>query len=174
MRLEDAQNLFVIGQRIVTAFVVRGALRGPLPKGLESMTNAQVIESLRRPVRVAASTIAYLDILLWIVAGGIIGTILYMTSLERLRDFAALKAIGARGSQVVTGITAQALVMSFASAIVAWIVSRALIPVFPIIVEIPLRSYPLTLAVALIVGLVGSVAGVRRAMAIDPALAFGG
>jgi putative ABC transport system permease protein len=174
MRLINTQKLFVFGQRVVTAFVVQGALAGPLPKGLATMTNADVTESLRRPVKVAASTIAYLDILLWIVAAGIIGTILYMTSLERLRDFAALKAIGARSSQVVLGIGAQAVALSFASAMVAWLVSKALAPVFPIIVEIPFRSYPLTLAVALAVGLLGSIAGVRRAMAIDPALAFGG
>jgi putative ABC transport system permease protein len=174
LRLRDTQNVFVFGQRVVSAFVVKGALAGPPPKGFTSMTNAEVIESLRRPVKVAASTIAYLDILLWFVAAGIIGTILYMTSLERLRDFAALKAIGARSSQVVFGIGAQALVLSFASAMVAWLVSRALTPVFPIIVEIPARSYPLTLAVALVVGLLGSIAGVRRAIAIDPALAFGG
>jgi putative ABC transport system permease protein len=174
MRLRDTQDVFVVGQRVVSAFVVHGALTGQLPKGFTSMTNAQVIESLRRPVKVAASTIAYLDILLWFVAAGIIGTILYMTSLERLRDFAALKAIGARTSHVVIGIGAQALTLSFASALVAWIVSKVLTPIFPIIVEIPARSYPLTLAVAVVVGLLGSIAGVRRAIAIDPALAFGG
>jgi putative ABC transport system permease protein len=173
MRLRDTQKVFVFGQRLVSAFVVKGAL-GPTPKGFTTMTNAEVVASLRRPVKVAASTIAYLDLLLWFVAAGIIGTILYMTSLERLRDFAALKAIGARSSQVVIGIAAQALALSFASAFVAWIVAKVLTPVFPIIVEIPARSYPLTLAVAIVVGLLGSIAGVRRAIAIDPALAFGG
>jgi putative ABC transport system permease protein len=174
MRLRDTQKVFVFGQRLVSAFVVKGALPGPTPKGFTTMTNAEVVASLRRPVKVAASTIAYLDFLLWFVAAGIIGTILYMTSLERLRDFAALKAIGARSSQVVIGIGAQALALSFASALVAWIVAKLLTPVFPIIVEIPVRSYPLTLAVAIVVGLLGSIAGVRRAIAIDPALAFGG
>ena len=174
IRLVDAQELFVFGQKVVSAFVVHGAFTGRVPKGLATMTNAQVIESLRRPVKVAATTIAYLDVLLWIVAAGIIATILYMTSLERLRDFAALKAIGARSYQVVIGIASQALVLSVASAAVAWAVASLLAPVFPIIVEIPLRSYPLTLGVAVTVGLLGSIAGVRRALAVDPALAFGG
>jgi putative ABC transport system permease protein len=174
IRLRDAQQLFVFGQHVVSGFAVHGAITGAPPKGLVVMTNAQVITSLRRPVKVAASTIAYLDILLWIVAAGIIGTILYMTSLERLRDFAALKAIGARSNQVVVGIAAQALTLAAASAIVAWFASKLLAPVFPIPVEIPFRSYPLTLAVAIVVGLLGSIAGVRRAVAIDPALAFGG
>ena len=174
MRLVDTQKLFVFGQHVASGFVVHGTITGAPPKGLVVMSDAEVITSLRRPVKVAASTIAYLDILLWIVAAGIIATILYMTSLERLRDFAALKAIGARSYQVVVGIAAQALVLSFAAAAIAWLVSKALTPVFPINVEIPLTSYPLTLGVAVVVGLLGSIAGVRRAIAIDPALAFGG
>jgi putative ABC transport system permease protein len=174
MRLVDAQQIFVFGQHVVSGFVAHGAVPEAVPKSLTVMTNSQVIASLRRPVKSAASAIAYLDILLWIVAAGIIGTILYMTSLERLRDFAALKAIGARSKQVVMGIAVQALILSFVSAMVAWVASKALTPVFPINVEIPFRSYPLTLVVAIVVGLLGSIAGVRRALAIDPALAFGG
>jgi putative ABC transport system permease protein len=171
--LQVEQRVFVYGQPLATGFVVHGPLN-VVPHGLITMSNAAVMSSLRQPVKAAASTIGFLDILLWIVAAGIMGTILYMTSLERLRDFAALKAIGARNSQVFSGIAVQALVLSIAAGLLAWIVSRLLAPVFPMIVEIPLRSYPLTLAVAIAVGLLGSVAGVRKAMATDPALAFGG
>ena len=172
--IDVAQRVFVFGSPLATGFVVRGAVRGPLPRAVTAMTNAEVITSLRRPVKVASSTIGFVDILLWIVAAGIIGTILYMTSVERLRDFAALKAIGARNGQLFVGIAAQALVLSIASGLVAWVGAQLLAPVFPIIVEIPIRSYPLTMGVAIAVGLLGSVAGVRRAMTIDPALAFGG
>ncbi len=172
--LREAQRLFLVGQPLVTGFVVHGPIDGALPKGLVRMSNADVITSLRRPVKVAASTIGIIDILLWVVAAGIIGTILYMTSVEKLRDFAALKAIGARNGQLFAGIATQAMVLSIASGVLAWVLSRVLAPVFPIIVEIPLRSYPLTLGVAVAVGLLGSVAGVRKAMTTDPALAFGG
>ena len=77
-------------------------------------------------------------------------------------------------SQLLIGIAAQALALSLASAVVAWLVAQGLQPVFPINVEIPASSYTLTLAVAVGVGLLGSIAGVRPAIAIDPALAFGG
>ena len=97
-----------------------------------------------------------------------------MTSLERLRDFAALKAIGARNSQVFVGIAIQAIVLSVASGLVAWLAAALIKPVFPTVVEIPSSSYPLTMVVAIVIGLVGSVAGVQRAMSTDPALAFGG
>ena len=133
-----------------------------------------MIASLRRPVKVAASTISFLDVLLWIVAAGIIGTILYMTSLERLRDFAALKAIGARNVQVFNGIAIQAVVLSVVSGLVAWVAAALIKPVFPTVVEIPTSSYPLTMVVAIVIGLLGSVAGVQKAMSTDPALAFGG
>ncbi len=174
MRLAAVQGLFVYGQPIASGFAVHGVLAGPPPKGLVVMTNAQVRQSLLNPVSDASSMITYMDVLLWIVAAGIIGTILYMTSLERLRDFAALKALGARTRQLVTGIGVQALVLSVASAAIAWVVAAVLGPFFPIPAEIPFRSYPLILVVAIIVGLLSSVAGVRKAIAIDPALAFGG
>jgi putative ABC transport system permease protein len=174
LSLADAQRLFVFGQPVVSGFAVHGALPPGSIDDLKMMTNAQVVSSLRRPVKPAASTIAFLDALLWVVAGGIIGTILYMTAIERLRDFAVLKAMGARGRQLIVAIAAQALVLSLASVIVAAIVSVSLAPVFPVVVEIPATSYLLTVGVAVAVGLLGSAAGVRRALAIDPALAFGG
>jgi putative ABC transport system permease protein len=166
--------VFLVGQPLATGFTVRGSLPQHLPSGLVSMSNRAVVESLRRPIRVASSAINLLDFLLWIIAAAIIGTILYMSSLERLRDFAALKAIGARNRQVFVGVAAQAIVLSISAGVVALIASRLLAPLFPIKIEIPAHSYPLTIGVAVGVGLLGSIAGVRKAMAIDPALAFGG
>ncbi|HEY9305186.1 MAG TPA: glutamine ABC transporter permease, partial [Mycobacterium sp.] len=39
---------------------------------------------------------------------------------------------------------------------------------------VPMRSYVVLPVVAVAVGLLASVAGLRRAVAVDPALAFGG
>ncbi len=166
------QQLFAGGQRVASALVVRG--HATAPSGFQAMTNAEVRGTLTRAIKVAASTVSFLDILLWIVAAGIIGTILYMTALERTRDFAALKAMGARNHHVFVAIAAQAVVLSLAAGLVSIVVSKALAPSFPITVEVPTRSYPLIFVVALALGLVGSLAGVRRAVATDPALAFGG
>ena len=173
LRLADAQRLFVFGQPIVSGFVVNGTIRGPLPKGLIDMTNAQVMASLRRPVKVTASTIAFLDILLWIVAAGIIGTILYMTSLERLRDFAALKpsapAVLSRDRYRRTGVGTFVRVrldcVDRLESVDAVVPDHRRDPAGQLSADVERR---------VMVGLLGNIAGVRRVIAIDPALAFGG
>jgi putative ABC transport system permease protein len=172
LRLQDAQHYFLNDAPLITGIAVQGEPRR-LPPGLTTMSNSATRTSLTRPVQVAVTTIGFVDVMLWITAAGIIGSILYMTSLERIRDFASLKAMGARDRQVVVGIGAQAVVLSIAAAATAFVAARLLEPFFPIPVEIPLRSYPLTLIVALGVGMLGSFTGVRRAVATDPALAFG-
>jgi putative ABC transport system permease protein len=45
---------------------------------------------------------------------------------------------------------------------------------FPAVISFPARTLILLPLVALLVGLVGSLAGARRAIAVDPATAFGG
>ena len=54
------------------------------------------------------------------------------------------------------------------------VLAAAISPSFPFPVETPLWAYTQLSVVALIVGLVASLAGVRRIARIDPALAFGG
>jgi putative ABC transport system permease protein len=45
---------------------------------------------------------------------------------------------------------------------------------FPMRVDVPEGAYLLLPAVAVGIGLLASVAGLRRAISVDPALAFGG
>jgi putative ABC transport system permease protein len=45
---------------------------------------------------------------------------------------------------------------------------------FPFAVEIPPLAFPRLLILAMLVGLAASVAGLRRAVSVQPALAFGG
>jgi putative ABC transport system permease protein len=45
---------------------------------------------------------------------------------------------------------------------------------FPFAVEVPPLAFPRLLVVAMLVGLVASAAGLRRAVSVQPALAFGG
>ena len=57
-------------------------------------TNAAILSDLRRPLKKATSTISFLRVLLWIIAAGIIGSVLYLQAIERTRDFAVFKATG--------------------------------------------------------------------------------
>lgn len=168
----DAQRLLFSGQPLITTVVTKGTPTS-LPATLAALTNDQVRTDMRRPISVAGNTIGFINILLWVIAAGIIAAILYMSALERVGDFAVLKATGASNRFVVSGLAIQAVILAIAAALVAVVIALLLAPAFPITVEIPLRAYVILFGVSLVVGVLGSIAGLRRALTVDPALAFG-
>ena len=66
------------------------------------------------------------------------------------------------------------LVLAAAAAVLAAGIARRLAPGFPFTVEIPPLALPRLLGVAVLVGLAASAAGLRRAVGVQPALAFWG
>lgn len=171
--LQDAQAIAFRGQPLAMGVAIRGAPTAA-PAGLLALTNEQVVADLERPLESSTQTIALLNVLLWIVAAGIIGSMVYLSALERSRDFAVFKATGATNRGLLVGLLLQAVMLSAAAAVVAMIVALALAPAFPFTVEIPASVYLRLGTVVLVVGLVASLAGLRRAVKVQPALAFGG
>jgi putative ABC transport system permease protein len=171
--LEDAQRLGLGGAKLATAIVTRGAV-DDVPSDLKVMTNEEAIADLRRPMEKATGTISLINVLLWIVAAGIIGSILYLQALERTRDFAVFKATGVTSRSLVGGLAFQAIVLAIFSAIAALAISFLIKPFVPTLVEVPTSAYVVLPIVAVLVGLLASVGGLRRAVTVDPALAFGG
>jgi putative ABC transport system permease protein len=169
----DVRDAFFDGLPAASSFVVRGAPTGPLPDGLRAVDDAQAIDSLVQPIQNAIATIDAVRILLWIVAAGIIGSIVYLGVLERLRDIAVLKAIGTSTSSIVGGLFVQAGVVALAATLVAYLVALGLGPRFPMVVELPASGILLAPVVALAIAALSSLVGIRRAMSVDPALAFG-
>ena len=119
--LADAQRLMLGGAPLATAIVVRGTLAS-VPSGLRVMTNAGVMGDLRRPLHKATQTIGFLRVLLWLVAAGIIGSVLYLQALERTRDFAVFKATGVTNRTLLFGIAFQAVLLAVAAAIAALVI----------------------------------------------------
>jgi putative ABC transport system permease protein len=171
--LADAQNLMLAGQPLVTTFIVRGHVVSP-PPGTHAVTNAAAIKDLKRPLASASGTIAILCVLMWIVAAGIIGSILYVQAIERTRDFAVFKATGVTSRTIASGLAFQAVVLAVLSGIVAIILSKLLSPLMPMSVETPGSAFVQLLVVSVVIGLIASLFGLRRAVSVDPALAFGG
>jgi putative ABC transport system permease protein len=100
--------------------------------------------------------------------------VVYLSALERLRDFAVFKAIGTPTRSIMAGLALQALVVSLFAAVVGVILAQLLAPLFPMIVAVPTSAYLALPGVAIVIGLLASLAGLRRVVAVDPALAFGG
>jgi putative ABC transport system permease protein len=113
-------------------------------------------------------------ILLWIVAVLIVGSVVYLSALERLRDFAVFKAIGTTTRAILGGLALQALVVALLAALLGVGLAQLLGPLFPMIVAVPVGAYLALPVVAIVIGLLASLAGLRRVVKVDPALAFGG
>jgi putative ABC transport system permease protein len=114
-----------------------------------------------------------INVLLWFVAGGIVASMVYLSTLERVRDLAVFKAIGTSTRSLFAGLAIQALALSVAAALGGAVVAALLAPVFPLPVDIPARSYVELVVIAIVLGLIASLIGLRRATKVDPALAFG-
>jgi putative ABC transport system permease protein len=171
--IEDVQAMVFGGQPLATAVVTRG-VPAATPDGLTRLTDAEVVTDMRRPMKGGLQTIDFINALLWLIAAGIIGSIVYLSALERGKDFAVMKATGAGNGPLLAGLALQALVLSTASAVVAVVLARPLKAGFPFPIQIPVSAYVVLLLVAVLVGVVASLAGLRRAVHVDPALAFGG
>ena len=169
--LRDAQRIGLAGLPLATAIVTRG-VPASVPRGLGVLTRHQVVQDLGRPVANAKQTIELIRILLWLVAGAIIGTFVYLSALERVSEFAVLKAIGVTSRTLLGGLLLQTLVTAFAAAAVAIGLEAAVAPASALSVEVPALDYVLLPLVAAAGGLVASVVALRKAVSIDPALAF--
>jgi putative ABC transport system permease protein len=181
---DDAQHLFFPGGKKgdlvrqftkgeASAIVLRGKVTKP-PADLGVRTNAAILSDLRRPLKKATETISFLRFLLWIIAAGIIGSVLYLQAIERTRDFAVFKATGVSSRTLLFGITLQAILLAACAALAALAIAWALGPTMTLRIEVPPSAYLALPIVAIAVGLIASLFGLRRAVTVDPAVAFGG
>src|SRR5882757_569194 len=170
---QGAQQLVYGGQPLVSSIGIRGTL-GQTPDGYRAIDRAGAIADLLRPLKVAVSSITIVAVLLWVVAALVVGSVIYLSALERLRDFAVFKAIGVPTPNIAAGLAMQAIVVAILAALVGALMSMALGPLFPMQVIVPTGAYVALPLVAIIIGLVASASGLHRAVSVDPALAFGG
>ena len=169
----DTQQLAFFGQPLAMSIATRG-VPATAPAGLELVSPDDVKADLERPLANGNRTIQFVSFLLWIVATGIIGSIVYLSALERTRDFAVLKAVGASSRSLYAGLALQAVALSVGAAVLAMGLARLLTPGFDFDVDLAASAALQLVAIALVVGLLASVIGLRRAVATDPALAFTG
>jgi putative ABC transport system permease protein len=176
--LSVVQHLLYADQHVASAIVVTGHLTPVAAAGLDGsvtlLGNDDVRADYDRVLKSTKDTIGIINTLLWLMAAGIVAAIVYVSVLERTRDFATLKAIGTSNRSLIVGLIGQAAVVSVASALAAVGVARAISPTFSFPVAVPSGAYVQMLAVATVVGILASLAGIRRISRIDPALAFGG
>lgn len=170
---EGAQRLVYAGEPLVASIGVRGSL-DEAPAGYRAIDRNGAVEDLLRPLKVAVNSITIVAVLLWVVAALVVGSVIYLSALERLRDFAVFKAIGVPTKAIAAGLAMQAIIVALLAALVGAGLSMLLGPLFPMQVIVPAEAFIALPAIAIVIGLIASATGLHRAVSVDPALAFGG
>ncbi|MCV7192835.1 ABC transporter permease [Mycolicibacterium brumae] len=173
LTVRGAQQMVYGDKPVISSIGIRGD-PAELPPGFVKVDRQGGVDDMMRPLKVAVEAISIMAMLLWLVAALIVGSIIYMSALERTRDFAVFKAVGVRSGSVLAGLALQAVIVAVISALLGVALSLVLGPLFPMIVVVPDGAYLLLPVVAVSIGLLASVAGLRRAVLVDPAIAFGG
>jgi len=170
--LDAAQDVLFGGEDLVTSIWVRGTPES-LPDGLVAMTPDEVEDDSLGPMEDAVSSVDNSRYLMWAVAAIIVAALVYVSALQRTRDFAVLKAMGASSVSLFLGVATQAVVISLGAAAFAAATSGLFRPAYTVPLEVPWTAYLLLPAVAIGVGVLSSLVALRRAVNVDPALAFG-
>ena len=147
--LDDAQTLLG-GNAIASAIVATGAPTAPID-GLRVMTLDEARTDLLRPLKNASQSIDFVKILLWIVAACIIGSIIYLSAMERdprLRRVQGDRYLERRTRRWprVAGRDPR----SVAAAVLASVIAILLAPVFPLPVEIPTSAFVILFGIAIV------------------------
>ena len=173
LTVAGAQRLMFSGQPVVSAIGLR---RTPtqIPAGYRVVDRQGAVDDMIRPLHGAHLAMSYMAYLLWGVAALIVGSLIYLSALERTRDFAVFKALGVANHSVLSGLMLQAVLVALVAALLGGLLAVVLGPLFPMLVVVTTSTFLSLVATALVIGLLASLAGVRRAVAVDPALAFGG
>lgn len=173
LTISQAQAVVFSGAPIVSAVVVDGELTNP-PSGYVALDDDTAMDDFLRPLEQPRQSITFMAIILWLIAALIIGSVVYISTLERVRDFAVFKALGIPVSKVLVGLAFQAAVLALIAAVVGIGLALLLAPVFPMKNVIPMSAFVALPIVGIVIGALASVIGMRRVMTVDPALAFGG
>jgi putative ABC transport system permease protein len=165
MTLHDVQTTLLGGRAVVT---------GAVPPGLTVLTNQTVEKQTLETLAGGVSSIEQSRTLMWLVAAIIVAALVYVSALQRVRDFAVLKALGSSSRSLFGSLCLQAVIVTLLAAGLGMIASRFMTGIFKQPVTVPPSAYATLPVVAVVVGLVASLVALRQATGADPAAAFGG
>ncbi|MBL0142473.1 MAG: ABC transporter permease [Betaproteobacteria bacterium] len=144
-------------------------------KHLEAYTRSDMNEILvAKLIDTSARQIFMFLVILSIVSAAIVAFIIYTMTLNKVREIAVLKLIGARNSTIAGMILQQALGLGAIGFIVGRTAATMWAPIFPkYVLLLPgdaVRGALLVLAICAL----ASVVAIRAALRVDPAAAIGG
>ena len=171
--LREAQAIVFESRPLVSAILTTGVPRA-LPAGLVHMSNAQIESRSLAQMASAVSSIDNSRSFSWVIAAVIVAALVYVTALERTRDFAVMKALGASSRALFLGLALQAVLVALVAAAIGGVMANFMTGIFDQPVDIPSSAFVVLPLSALVVGLLASLVALRRAISVDPATAFAG
>ena len=144
-------------------------------KHLEAYTRADMDDILvAKLIATSARQIFMFLVILSVVSGAIVAFIIYTMTMNKVREIAVLKLVGARNRTIAAMILQQALGLGAIGFIVGRAAAGLWAPIFPkYVLLLPGDAVRGALLVMAICSL-ASVVAIRAAMRVDPAAAIGG
>lgn len=118
--------------------------------------------------------VQFLRVMLWIVAGLLVGMITYVTMLEKTQEIGVLKAIGASNSYVMTHLLKQVALISVVGVTIGFCLAYVFAAAAPIFVAINLVESIIVAGISFIVCCGSGYLAARKVIMVDPLIAFRG
>jgi putative ABC transport system permease protein len=173
VELGTAQDLAFQSRDVVSAALL-DAMPPSTPEGTVVLAADAVAADALDPLEDAIASIDLVRALLWLVTAIVIGAVVFLSALERQRDFAILRAVGTPRRVLLLAVAAQAAFIALAAAAIALALHRVLLPLFPLVVRVPSRAMWQIPLGAVAAALAAGAFGLRRVASTDPAMAFAG
>lgn len=144
-------------------------------KHLEAYTRADMDEILiAKLIATSARQIFMFLVILSVVSAAIVAFIIYTMTLNKVREIAVLKLIGARNRTIAAMILQQALGLGAIGFIVGKTAATLWAPVFPKFVLLLPGDAVRGAAIVMAICALASIVAIRAALRVDPANAIGG
>ena len=118
--------------------------------------------------------VQFLRVMLWLAAGLLVGMITYVTMLEKTQEIGVLKAIGASNNYVMALLLKQVALISVVGVLLGFILSYIFAAAAPIFVAIHFIESTIVACISFIVCCVSGYLAARKAIMVDPMIAFRG
>jgi putative ABC transport system permease protein len=128
-------------------------------------------------VKIFAIPLQMMTTIAFAVGTAILGMIIYTATVERMREYGVLKAVGAKNRHLYGLVIQQGLVTALVGLSLgfglAWLAAQGVMAIFPkFLVVLQLGSILLTTGVGLLMGLLAALLPARYVGSLDPAQVF--
>lgn len=143
-----------------------------------ALTKGEFAASERNIARkMGVEVIAIMTFISFLAAIGVVAISIYSLTMEKIRDFGVLKAIGANKSRLYSLVISQALISTLLAVLVGTVLSFGLAQLLQVLASevliiIKAATFFKALIIAVVVGIIAAYLPVRQIAGIDPAIVF--